>query len=94
MTQDSSIITEGGLADKLDMMHDDGRITENPFFNEILTALQLKHRIENKIKDIRNHPSDYEVACGEGETCTVAERTEDILQELLSKQPSSAEVAS
>lgn len=51
--------------------------------DEILRNQDILKRLETKIQHIRDHPYDYEVACGEGETCTVAERTEDILQEIL-----------
>lgn len=50
---------------------------------EINQLKQLKQRVELYINDIECGNINLEVACCEGETCTVTEQTKDILQELL-----------
>lgn len=43
---------------------------------------QIVKRLKEELKGIKEKPFKYEVACGEGETCTVTEQTEEILQKI------------
>lgn len=59
-------------------------LPETQKFNELQSQhKKLVDAIQKRIKFIDEHPFSLEVACGEGETCTVTEHIRDELQNLL-----------
>lgn len=56
--------------------------TPNELEIELNKYSNLKQKIDELIEEIKKGKS-YEVACCEGETCTVTEQTEDLLKEIL-----------
>lgn len=49
---------------------------------KVSSALKLQELVKEKIKEIHN-TFKLEVACCEGETCTVTEQTDSLLQSLV-----------